>query len=78
MDALTPSQTIKMLDRMSPPHPTSSIATTITAAVVAVTLVAGVVALALMNPCALIALPPVLLAVAAIVHAVTGTRPNTR
>jgi hypothetical protein len=45
----------------------------IVAAVVAIVLGAGIIALAFVNPYALIGLAPVLLAVAAIVRAVTGT-----
>lgn len=52
-------------------------AISVTAAVVAIVLGAGIIALALINPYALIGLGPVLWAVAAIVRAVTGTRPDT-
>lgn len=58
---------------MNAPQRGSTTFTTITAAVVAVALVVGIIALALVNPYALIGLPPVLFAVAAIVRAVTGT-----
>ncbi len=50
---------------------------TLVAAVVAIVLSAGIIALALINPYALIGLPPVLLAIAAIVRAVTGARSST-
>lgn len=47
----------------------------VVAAGVAILLGAGIIALAFVNPYALIGLPPVLLAVAAIVRALTGTTP---
>ncbi|MGH3569891.1 MAG: hypothetical protein ACRDRH_28540 [Pseudonocardia sp.] len=61
---------------MSTPNPATNVASTVVAAVVAIVLSAGIIALAFINPYALIGLAPVLLAVAAIVRAVTGTRPN--
>lgn len=62
---------------MTTPNRATSITATIVAAAVAIVLGAGIIALALINPYALIGLGPVLWAVAAIVRAVTGTRPDT-
>ena len=62
---------------MSTPNPTPGFAATIVGAVVATVLGTGIIALALINPYALIELAPVLLAVAAIVRAITSTRPDT-
>ena len=62
---------------MTTPNRGGHIAATLVAAVVAIVLGAGIIALALINPYARIGLAPVLLAVAAIVRAVTGARPDT-
>lgn len=77
MDALTAAPAIASLDSMSTPNNHSTAITTIASAVVAIVLVGGIIILTMINPYALIGLAPVLLAVAAIVRAVTCARRDT-
>jgi hypothetical protein len=76
VDALTRGAVAEMLVGMSSPNRAPGPTATIAAAIVAIILGTGIIVLALINPYALIGLAPVLLAVAGIVRAVTGTRPD--